>query len=288
MAIVLCCAAPAAAQIATPGTAGSGGPSTLAGDVTGQSNANIATQAKSAYELWTNNGATGTGTNLLVKSDGAGAAETITTADTSRILGVCKSGCGTSGTATIQIEGLASGVFDGATTANDYVCASTTVAGDVHDCGSAQPSNTQLIGVIPSTNGAGGTYTFDLFPPGEIATASTAPGGGGKNDVTVTNVTISGATTLALPKSGHSIENLTLAATATITIPQGQWAGQFMEIVQCENGTGGFTPTYAAIAGLTLHGTFPTPTTTASKCDVLGISYVSATVAYLTGYIQNE
>jgi hypothetical protein len=49
----------------------------------------------------------------------------------------------------------------------------------------------------------------------------------------------------------------------------------------CQNGTGGFTPSFTAAGGLTITGTFPTFTTTASKCGRFNIFWTSATQAYL-------
>jgi len=188
-----------------------GGTVTLSGDVTGASNANIATQSKSVYELWSNDGVTGTATGKLIKDNGSGQAVTISTADTSGILGICKTGCGTTGTATVQVTGFASGVFDGATTSGDFVCASTTSAGELHDCGTSQPTTTQLIGTVLSTNATGGTYTFDLFPPGEIASLS-APGGGGH----VTGGTCTNQVVTAI-SAGHAVPTCSNVPTGALS-----------------------------------------------------------------------
>jgi hypothetical protein len=107
--------------------------------------------------------------------------------------------------------------------------------------------------------------------------------GGSSNNTTVTPVTISGNTTLVLPSTGYSMQPLTMTAAATITIPQGQWAGQALKVIVCQNGTGGFTSTFAPIAGLTIVGTFPVFTTTASTCGDFSLQYSTTTNAYLTG-----
>src|SRR5262249_2193195 len=73
----------------------------------------------------------------------------------------------------------ASCVFDGATTAGDYVQISSTTGGDCHDAGSAYPSVGQVLGRVLSTNGAGGTYAIEVFGPeinpANAVTASSSP-----------------------------------------------------------------------------------------------------------------
>ena len=120
--------------------------------------------AASAATLIMNN-ATTTGTTLskIAKATGAPSAAVVTaTTDTHGALGIVIAGAGTSGAATIQTYGLTTCVFDGATTAGDYVTISSTTAGDCHDYGSSFPS-TQPIGRVFSTNGAAGTYTIYLY-----------------------------------------------------------------------------------------------------------------------------
>src|SRR5579862_5640223 len=69
-----------------------------------------------------NAGTTGTTLNKFVKLTGAPSTAVISGAgDTSGIIGVCVANCGTSGNAVIQTQGLVSVVFDGATTAGDYL-----------------------------------------------------------------------------------------------------------------------------------------------------------------------
>src|SRR5207249_10786418 len=128
-----------------------------------------------SFEL-ANAGTTGTTANKLVKLTGAPSTAVIaTTSDTSGVIGICTasnaSNCGTSGSPQILIDGKASCVFDGATTAGDYVVASTTVGGDCHDSGATQPT-VQIIGRVLSTNGGGGTYTIALRPQ-ELTALST-------------------------------------------------------------------------------------------------------------------
>jgi hypothetical protein len=98
--------------------------------------------------------------------------------DTGGIVGITISGAGTTGSATIQQVGTADCVFDGATTASDYVTISSSVAGDCTDFGSTYPTSGQVIGRVLSTNVAGGTYSVDLFP-NEMQAAAGAVGNTG-------------------------------------------------------------------------------------------------------------
>jgi hypothetical protein len=113
-----------------------------------------------------NESTTGTTTNALVKLTGAGTGIITTATDTSGVIGICVSSCGTSGLASIAEVGLASCIFDGATTANDYVINSTTVAGDCEDGGSSATNLQQIIGRVLSTNATGGTYAILLGSSG--------------------------------------------------------------------------------------------------------------------------
>ena len=115
--------------------------------------------------LFVNN--TGSGTNMdgLVKLTGAPSTATFaTTSDTGGIVGICIANCSMSGSATIQINGLAICQFDGATVAGDYIVNSSTNASNCHDAGASFPSSGQVIGRTLSTNAASGLYGIDLFP----------------------------------------------------------------------------------------------------------------------------
>lgn len=98
------------------------------------------------------------------------------------------------------------------------------------------------------------------------------------------NTTVSGATNVT-PSSTFWITNqdLTMTASAILTIIVPSWANQMENLKVCQNGTGGFTPTFAAGTGLTITGTFPACTTTASKCCDVGLYFDSTTTAYITG-----
>jgi hypothetical protein len=120
------------------------------------------------------NSSTGTTLNELVVFvvvSGAVYARTPSTSVTQGIEGICVAGCagsGTSPTAQIAREGIASCVFDAtSTTAGDYVQASTSV-GKCTDAGATYPSNGgQILGrVLANHSSGGGTYSMVLYPPG--------------------------------------------------------------------------------------------------------------------------
>src|SRR5207237_3957849 len=90
----------------------------------------------------TNDTTTGTTVNKLAKLTGAPSKAIITaTTDTAGAVGIVVGGAGTSGSAQIARIGTASCVFDGATTAGDYVTISSTTAGDCHDAGATLPTS---------------------------------------------------------------------------------------------------------------------------------------------------
>lgn len=110
-----------------------------------------------------NASSTGTTAHKLAKVTGAGTAVIAATIDTSGIIGICSTGCGTTGNAAVTRFGIDSCVFDGATTANDYVQISSTTASDCHDTGATTyPTSGQVLGRVLSTNVSGGTYVMVL------------------------------------------------------------------------------------------------------------------------------
>src|SRR5207245_2302221 len=101
-----------------------------------------------------NDTTTGTTVNTLAKLTGAPSTAVIAaTTDTNGIIGIVVSGAGTSGNAQIGLSGVASCVFDGATTAGHYVQISPTTGGDCHDAGAARPSSGQILGSVLTHNG---------------------------------------------------------------------------------------------------------------------------------------
>ena len=134
-----------------------------------------------------NAGSTGTTLNKLAKLTGAPSTAVIaTTSDTSGVVGVVIGGAGTTASAQIAVHGRASCIFDGATTAGDYVQISSTSTGDCHDAGSSYPAAGQVLGRVLSTNGTGGTFAMEVFSPGIAA------GGSGSGSVTSVAIAPSG------------------------------------------------------------------------------------------------
>src|SRR5205823_1277072 len=144
----------------------------------------------------TNDTTTGTTVNKLAKLTGAPSKAIVTAiTDTAGAQGIVVGGAGTSGNAQIARIGTASCIFDGATTAGDYVQISSTTAGDCHDAGATFPtSGGQVLGRVLSTNGAGGTYAMVVYSD-ELTIAenpvSTAVCGTGRQVLT-SRVAISG------------------------------------------------------------------------------------------------
>ena len=126
-------------------------------------------------QSYTNDGTTGTGTNLLAKISAANTVVKAATTDADGEIGICVSGCGTTGSAQIAIAGTAACVFDNATTAGHWVQISTGTAGDCHDAGGSLPAaGGQIIGRVLG-GGAAGTYNVALQIRTPAGSTSTAP-----------------------------------------------------------------------------------------------------------------
>jgi hypothetical protein len=116
---------------------------------------------------------TGTTLNKLAKVTGSPATAIIaSTSDTNGVIGVVVDGAGTTLNAQIARGGQASCVFDGATTAGDYVQISSAIAGDCHDAGASYPGIGQVLGRVLSTNASAGTYA--MLASGSEVQASSA------------------------------------------------------------------------------------------------------------------
>lgn len=175
---------------------------TLVSPIIGQA---VITSTPGAYIALTNNTGTGTIVYSLTKLTGAPSTGTpAAISDTGGIVGICVSGCGNSGQATIQQSGGAICNFDGATTAGDYVQNSSTVGGSCHDAGSTYPASGQVIGRVESTNGTSGVWPLTLFGPeiqagplvgGGAVISKMAYGAGTLSGGTV-NITVSGLTAI--------------------------------------------------------------------------------------------
>ncbi len=181
----------------------------------------------------------GTTVNKLAKLSGTPATALITaTSDISGVVGVVVDGAGTSGSAQIARSGQASCVFDGATTANDYVQISAITAGDCHDAGASYPGSGQVVGRVLSSNGAAGTYAIlvsgnDIPAPGASFPTMT-PGGSilaaSSSSITSTTARLDAsqfagsdgfgkinACLAALPSTGGACDASNLGATASVS-----------------------------------------------------------------------
>jgi hypothetical protein len=166
----------AAASDLSNGTTGSGSivlatsPTISTPTISGALGGNLDLGSKALLIEMPNAGATGTTVNKLAKLTGAPSTAVITaTSDTSGAIGIAVGGAGTSGNAQIATDGVANCVFDGATTAGDYVQISSTAGGDCKDAGSTRPTGGQIIGRVLSTNASAGTYAMTLATSGDAA-----------------------------------------------------------------------------------------------------------------------
>lgn len=116
------------------------------------------------YAVWfPNEIGTGTCLNCVVKLSGSpGSVKRTDAGDTTGAVGIAVEGTGTSGDAKVVVAGKAWCVFDGATTAHNYVQISSTTAGACTDAGASFPASGQVLGRVLSTNGAAGTYQILL------------------------------------------------------------------------------------------------------------------------------
>src|SRR5262249_53106005 len=87
-----------------------------------------------------------------------------TTGDMTGLVGIAQATAAAGVAVDIVGRGLSLCEFDGATTAGDYLQASTTTGGLCKDAGATYPtSGVQILGRVLSTNAAAGTYTVELF-----------------------------------------------------------------------------------------------------------------------------
>lgn len=249
--IILPCACAALAQ------------TTVSGGMSVQSSLNV---------IVANASSTGTTVNKLAKLTGAPSTAVISaTTDTTGAIGIVVAGAGTTGSAQIARFGVVSLVFDGATTAGDYVQISATTAGDGHDAGATCPTSGQVIGTVQSTNGAGGTYA--------VLMGSTCPGGGGSSTQQFNNQTT--ATTYTVQASDCSkIITFTTATAVTLTVPTGLGAGCVFGVL--ELGAGNITPT----ASSTTINQRLSLTKTAGQYALIWMTAYAADTFVLTGDLQ--
>lgn len=131
--------------------------------------------ARQVSVLVSNASSTGTTRYRLAKLTGAPSKALIAaTTDTDGVIGIVTAGAGIAGTATVQTSGQALCMFDGATTAGDYVQISSSTAGKCHDTGAGTyPTSGQVLGRVLSTNVGAGTYYVLLSPGGKGSAGGT-------------------------------------------------------------------------------------------------------------------
>jgi hypothetical protein len=104
----------------------------------------------------------GTSAGLLAKLSG-GQVVMAATSDTSGVVGICSSNCGTAGTATVVTVGLSACIADNTVTAGDYIQIGTSTAGRCKSAGATKPASGQIVGRATSTASAGNTFSILLF-----------------------------------------------------------------------------------------------------------------------------
>jgi hypothetical protein len=126
-------------------------------------------QAQAALQI-ANDSTTGTKPNRLAVLTSTGQVVSAATTDTTSIVGIVTQGAGKTGMAFIPQGGFAACDFDGPTTAQHYVTASTTSAALCHDAGASQPTGVSVVGRVALT---GSTQVF-VFPVGAAALSGAA------------------------------------------------------------------------------------------------------------------
>ena len=271
-------------QAGTNGAAGAQGPAGAAGPqgtqglqgATGPTGP--AGPAGPATVNYTSNGST---INLLQKLTTVSSASTAadaTTADTTGLIGMAGATTVAGDMVSVTVYGTAACLFDGATTAGDYVQASTTVGGNCHDAGASYPTNNQILGFVLSSNAGAGAYTVFLFGVeirGTSASAGNVTSVFGRtgavvaeaNDYAVGQVT--GAAPLASPAFTGTVTIPTAVVTTLSGVPNFSGAATGQTAASSDNSTKlattafvenqGYLASGTAVGG-DLSGTLPSPT----------------------------
>jgi hypothetical protein len=199
---------------------------------------------------------TGTTANTLTKLTGAPSTAVIASTTDNKngvVMGITVGGAGTTGNAAITFGGFANCVFDGGTTAGDFVSVSTTVAGNCHDIGSAQPfDSSQIIGRVTTNNAAAGTYGVLLNP--QTANSPAPGGGGGGTPISVPF----GSVTVAISNPKYpAVSGLNMASgnVDLYTVPAGRLALAMNLLVTNPTGASG---SLTAISEVKVSGSYHT------------------------------
>ncbi len=265
----------------TTGATGSQGPAGLTG-ATGPQGASgpqgptgATGPAGPSTVSYTSNGSTINLLQKLTTVSSASRAVDATTSDVTGLIGIASSTQAPGAAELVSVYGTADCVFDGATTAGDYVQASTTVAGNCHDLGASYPTTNQVLGFVLSSNAVSGTYSVFLFGI-EIRASSNAVSSvfgrtgavtAAANDYSVDQVT--GAAPLASPTFTGTV-TIPTAAVATLSgTPNFTGAATGQTAATADNSTKLATTAYVqnqsylasgSAAGGDLSGTLPSPT----------------------------
>jgi hypothetical protein len=144
-------------------------------------------------------------------------------------------------------------VFDGATTAGDYVQISSSTAGDCHDAGAARPATGEIIGRVLSTNASAGTYALRIFETENMGASATIASGTATMTTALiaslacgTTVTVAGAG-VATTDSIHWSYNAAVGANPGRLIVNAWPTAGNVNFEYCNPTAAGVTPTAATL-----------------------------------------
>lgn len=227
--------------LTTPLTTGQGGTGTNYGST--------------GVKIQLTNAAGGTTTNDLYTTDSSGNAVNITAGTASGALGICDSGCSTSGTGTFYTgPGNHTCNFDGSVTRGDFVNISATTNGDCTDVGASQLPGFQTIGFVNQATASGaGAYTVYFYGPGVLGAGLPASG------AACNLLTDNGATWVSLTPGGDlicggSLGQFKIAGIDSIAFTGTHVSGSTSNGFWCTNGSGNYVACAAATDPATTPG----------------------------------
>ncbi len=220
--------------------------------------------------LLPNSGSTGTTVNKLAKVNSDGTVVVTPTSATVGALGVVTAGAGTTGSATIQLIGATTCVFDNSVTAGDFIGISSGTAGDCTDLGSTFPSDKAVLGIVTDT-AAAGTRNVILQTPDIMNTTNIKGGNPGKGNIT--NLIYTGTLSIqdihadnASFTVAHRWAYVTTGASAiAATMPASPTVGDTYSITKADNGAG--TVVWTRAGSQTLNGATSRTLSTQYKSD---------------------
>lgn len=207
---------------------------------------------------------TGTTANRLVVRT-AGYLIAAGTSDTSNIIGVCVTGCTTTGNARVLVIGTSYVDMDGATTAGHWAIASTTTGGKAHDSGSSvYPFGVSVVGEIKETIGSAGPALTQV----DVKQAMVTPA--------FTTQTDGATITWAVASKLFANARVTLGANRTLNVTGLVDGGSYvLKVIQDGTGSRTLTPgtgcTWLVSNGGA--GVFGLTTGTPNAVDVIAFTY---------------